>query len=249
LTKRENQVTIQAAIDFMTQNHSQINRFEINRFVKRNNNVLTIQTANLLEKERHQVSEEDLRYYFDTVSIQSEKVPSLLLWNADETRVGIPKKCASSQVIVAQQTRPRIVTVPNERDDSELIMLTAITAFGDSTPPMFISKNKTFLSEALEEQQLCHDHDYVIRSSAKLLSLKFYFLTSFKHSLFQKTMDFVVSEKVHGCPRSVMALLGYHSNLNASQFSTMNLRQQKAGARREALFVHWSRSCGRSLMS
>jgi hypothetical protein len=50
-----------------------------------------------------------------------------------------------------KQTRLRIVTIHKERDDSQLTMLTAISAFGDSTPPIFIFKNKTFLSEALTE--------------------------------------------------------------------------------------------------
>jgi hypothetical protein len=95
-------VPIQAAIDFMAQNGTQINRFWINRFVKRNVNVLTIQTANLFEKEQDNVSEEDLRNYFDMVSIQLEEVRSLFGWNADEIRVGIPRKCASPQVIVAK---------------------------------------------------------------------------------------------------------------------------------------------------
>jgi hypothetical protein len=49
--REENHVTYRAAIDFMAQNGTQINRFWINRFVKRNNNVITIQTANRLEKE------------------------------------------------------------------------------------------------------------------------------------------------------------------------------------------------------
>jgi hypothetical protein len=101
------------------------------------------------------------------VSIQLEKVSSLFIWSANETGVGIPKKCHSPQVIVAKQTRPRTVAVPKERDDSQLTMLTAISAFEDSTPPMFISKNKTFRSEALAEQQLYHDYDYIIRNSAK----------------------------------------------------------------------------------
>jgi hypothetical protein len=88
--REKNHVTIHAAIDFMTQNGTQINQFWINRLVKRNNNVITIQTANLLEK-RHNLSEGDLRDYFDTVSIQLKKVPPLFVWNADGTRVGIPK--------------------------------------------------------------------------------------------------------------------------------------------------------------
>jgi hypothetical protein len=113
-------VPIQAVIDFMAQNGTQINRFWINRFVKRNNNVLTIQTTNLLGKERHNVSEEDLRNHSDTVSIQLGKIPSLFAWNAHETRVGIPKKCTLPQVIVAKQTQPRTVIVSKERDESQL---------------------------------------------------------------------------------------------------------------------------------
>jgi hypothetical protein len=50
-------MTIQAAIEFMAQNGTQINRFWINCFVKPSNNIPTIQTANLLEKERRNVSE------------------------------------------------------------------------------------------------------------------------------------------------------------------------------------------------
>jgi hypothetical protein len=105
-------VTIQAVIDFMARNGTQINRFWINGFVKRNNNVLTTQTANLLEKERHDISEEDPSNYFDIMSIQLEKVSSLFVRNADESRIGIPKMYASPQVIVAKHTRPRTVTVP-----------------------------------------------------------------------------------------------------------------------------------------
>jgi hypothetical protein len=77
---------------------------------------------------------------------------------------------------VAKRTRPRSVTVPKEGDDSQLTMLTAISAFGDSTPLIFISKNKTFLSEALAEQQLCHDHDSVIRNSAKTIMSEVLFI-------------------------------------------------------------------------
>jgi hypothetical protein len=65
-------------------------------------------------------------------------------------------------------------------------MLTAISAFGDSTPPMFISKNKTFLSEALAEQQFYHDHDYVIRYSAKTFMTEVLFIDWFQTHLIPK---------------------------------------------------------------
>jgi hypothetical protein len=55
-------------------------------------------------------------------------------------------------------------------------MLTAISAFGDSTPPLFITKNKTFQKETLEAQQLYHGHDYVVRNSAKTFITEILFL-------------------------------------------------------------------------
>jgi hypothetical protein len=48
--REKNHVTIQAVIDFMAQNGTRINRFWINRFVKRNSNVITTQTVNILAK-------------------------------------------------------------------------------------------------------------------------------------------------------------------------------------------------------
>jgi hypothetical protein len=90
---------------------------------------------------------------------------------------------------VAQQTRPKNVTVPKERDDSQLTMLTPISAFGDSTPLMLISKNKTFLSEALAGQQFYHDHDHVIRNSVKSLMTEVLFIDWLQAQFVPKTDD------------------------------------------------------------
>jgi hypothetical protein len=46
-------------------------------------------------------------------------------------------------------------------------MFTAISAFGDSIPPLFITSNKTFEQAKLAEEQLYHGHDYVIRMAPK----------------------------------------------------------------------------------
>jgi hypothetical protein len=70
-------------------------------------------------------------------------------------------------VIVASGTKPGSVTIPEIRDDAQLTLRTAISAFGDSTYPYFISKNKTFEKTALEAQQLFESHDYTIRTSSK----------------------------------------------------------------------------------
>jgi hypothetical protein len=57
--------------------------------------------------------------------------------------VGCPKRTAQPEVIVATNTKPGSVPVPEERDDAQLTLLTAIVALGDSTCPLFISKLKT----------------------------------------------------------------------------------------------------------
>jgi hypothetical protein len=90
-------------------------------------------------------------------------VPSTFICNADETRVGPPRKQQAPLVVVSARTAPQtILTVPEVRDDSQLTLLTATSAFGDTTPPLFISQNKIFGKPALAEQQILSGHDYTI---------------------------------------------------------------------------------------
>jgi hypothetical protein len=70
-------------------------------------------------------------------------------------------------VIVASGTKPGSVTIPEIRDDAQLTLLTAISAFGDSTYPHFISKNKRFENTALKAQQRFESHNYTIKLSPK----------------------------------------------------------------------------------
>jgi hypothetical protein len=55
--------------------------------------------------------------------------------------------------------------VSEEKDDAQLTLVTAISAFSDSTIPMFISKNKTFDEVSLAAQQLFEGHDCTIRTA------------------------------------------------------------------------------------
>jgi hypothetical protein len=68
------------------------------------------------------------------------------------------------------------VTVADERDDTQLTLLTAISAFGDSIPPMFITNNKTFDETALADQQLYRGHDYVMRTADKTFTTEVLFI-------------------------------------------------------------------------
>jgi hypothetical protein len=90
------------------------------------------------------------------------------MWNMDETRVGCPKRIAQPEVIFATNTKPGSVMVPKERDDAQLTLLTVISAFGDSTCPLFISKLKTFEKAPLAAQKLSEGHDYAIQSASRM---------------------------------------------------------------------------------
>jgi hypothetical protein len=102
--------------------------------------MLAVQRAKYLEKDRHDVSADDIRVYFDSINAQFTSIPSTFFWNADEARMGSAKYMSPSDVIVASGTKPGSVTIPGIRDNAQLTLLTAVAAFRDSTYPYFISK-------------------------------------------------------------------------------------------------------------
>jgi hypothetical protein len=144
-----------------------VDRFWVRNFVMRHKEQLCFQKARVLEKDRHDVSPDEVRSYFDAVAGQLKAIPSPFVWNVDKTRVGCPKRVAQPEVIVATNTKPGSITVPEERDDAQLTPLTAISAFEDSTCPLFISKLKTFEKARLAGQKLYEWHDYAIRSAQR----------------------------------------------------------------------------------
>jgi hypothetical protein len=97
---------IQDPIDFRSENNVQVDGFWVPRFVERNRAILAFQKAKLLEKERREVSAEDMKRYFEAVSMHVQNVPSIFVWNADGTRVGTPKREARPEVIVSSRTDP-----------------------------------------------------------------------------------------------------------------------------------------------
>jgi hypothetical protein len=111
--------------------------------------MLADQRAKYLEKDRHDVSANDIRVYFESISAQLTSIPLAFQKNADETRVGSAKHISPPDVIATSGTKPGSVTLPEIRDDAQFILLTAISAFGDSTYPYFISNNKMFEKTAL----------------------------------------------------------------------------------------------------
>jgi hypothetical protein len=73
-------------------------------------------------------------------------------------------------------TKPGSVMVPEERDEAQLILLTAIPAFGDSTCPFFISKLETLKKALLAAQKLYEDHDYASWSALQTFLTELLFI-------------------------------------------------------------------------
>jgi hypothetical protein len=95
-----------------------VDRFWVRNVVLRQKEQLCFQKARVLEKNRHNASPDEVRSFFDTVAGQLKAIPSPFLWNMDGTRVGCPKRIAQPEVILATNTKPGFVTVPEEQDDA-----------------------------------------------------------------------------------------------------------------------------------
>jgi deoxyinosine 3'endonuclease (endonuclease V) len=67
-------------------------------------------------------------------------------------RVGIAKKYVALDVIVVKQTPPGTFIIAEKHAYNQMTLLTGISAFRNSIPPLFISKSKTFEAERLDEQ-------------------------------------------------------------------------------------------------
>jgi hypothetical protein len=59
---------------------------------------------------------------------QLKAIPSPFVSNVDETALGRPKRIAQPEVIVSTNTKPGEATVPEERNDPQLTLLTTISA-------------------------------------------------------------------------------------------------------------------------
>jgi hypothetical protein len=111
-------VTVSDMSNILAVQDVNVDRFWVRNFVMRHKEQLYFQKARVLEKDRHDVSPDEVRSYFDTVAGQLKTIPSPFVWNVDETRVECPKRIAQPEVIVATNTKPGSVAVPEERDDA-----------------------------------------------------------------------------------------------------------------------------------
>jgi hypothetical protein len=90
-----------------------------------------------------------------------------VLSDSNSRRDGILKKQVPKEVIMSEQIQPGTVAIAENRDDNQRTLVSAIPAFGDSAPPMFMTKDKPFEIERQTEQRLFPGHNYVMRSRRK----------------------------------------------------------------------------------
>jgi hypothetical protein len=105
-------------------------------------------------------------------------------------RVGCPKRVAQPEAIVATNMKPGSVTVREKWDDAQVTLLTAISAFGDSTGPLFISKLKIFEKALLAAQKLYEGHGYAIQSAPQ---------TFIREVLFSDWLDAIFVPRIPIC--------------------------------------------------
>jgi hypothetical protein len=74
--------------------------------------------AKVLEKDRHDVLPDSVKQYVDTLSFEIRSIRSAFVWNANEARVGCPKKIAPPEVIVAINAKLGSVTIPEVGADT-----------------------------------------------------------------------------------------------------------------------------------
>jgi hypothetical protein len=106
-----------------------VSRYSVRSFVQRQKGRLRFEKATVLEKDRHAVSLDEIKRCFTIPSGQIKSIPSVFVWNAEEVRVGCPKKTSQPEAVVIINTNPGCVTIREVRNDMQLTLLTAIPVF------------------------------------------------------------------------------------------------------------------------
>jgi hypothetical protein len=86
-----------------------------------------------MKPQRHFVSPEAVREYFQTFVDVIQSTPSPFASNVNETRVNCPKQRVSPQVIVRAKIAADCMEINQVKDDAHLTIMGAISAFGYST--------------------------------------------------------------------------------------------------------------------
>jgi hypothetical protein len=96
-------ITFSDVIDYLGEESMVVDRFWVYRFVSRHSQMLAVRQARYLEKDSHDVSADDIRMYFESISAQFTSIPSAFFWNVDETRVGSAKYMSPLFALISGQ--------------------------------------------------------------------------------------------------------------------------------------------------
>jgi hypothetical protein len=99
-------VTVSDLINLLAVQDVNVDRFWVRNRVMRHKEQLYFQKARVLEKDRHDVSPDEVRRISRQWLVNSKRSHRHLC----ETRVGCPKRIGQPEVIVATNTKPRSVT-------------------------------------------------------------------------------------------------------------------------------------------
>jgi hypothetical protein len=124
-----------------------------------------VQKALVVEFSLYQIVSDHIKRYFEIVIEEYRSILSLFVTDIDETQADLPRKAQFPNLIVTASTKPDTVTVAEEKDDTQMTFISTSSGFGDSSFPMFISKNKTFDKTLLEAQKLFERHDCTVRTA------------------------------------------------------------------------------------
>jgi hypothetical protein len=115
-----------------------VDRFWVSRLALPHFDTLYLPETQPHEPDRHFLDADALEMPFDTLITLFENVPSLLICNVDEKVVNCPKKIYFPRVIVSVDTAPDAVSISAPKDDAQMMMVAAISAFGGATIPLSI---------------------------------------------------------------------------------------------------------------
>jgi hypothetical protein len=129
--------TVEDVIDYMRGAGKEVDRFCVKRFVERDPEKPALRQAVFLEEDHYNVNPDDIKAYFDCCRTQLAAIAIPFVSNADETRMGAPKKRQPASAIVSAQTGLRHTTLPE-------------------------TKSKTFEKKRLADFEMHEGYDYIV---------------------------------------------------------------------------------------
>ncbi|OHT00012.1 hypothetical protein TRFO_33435 [Tritrichomonas foetus] len=152
------------------------------RHVIRNNGHFKIVTGIPLEKERTEVSNEEIDKFFEITEKEIVDIPASFLFNADETGIQPFLDIRDVTCIVPIEYPKEQVYVPVDRKIKRTTMLSCVCGDGESLKPLLVLQRKTIERELLYEgingddvECVCTENGFMLSNLFTHLRIKFIF--------------------------------------------------------------------------